>query len=85
MHPYLILFVARVLLNHLKELRLYNHKQYDICKSRPRNKPERFNSGTMVNSGTSCISRDTINIHLNRNNGYDLYTSLTATVPFYIR
>ena len=26
---------------------------------------KRFNSGTMYNSGTSCISRDTINIHLN--------------------
>ena len=59
MHSYLIIFVAAVSLNHLKELGLYNHKQYDICKSRPRNKPERFNSGT------SCISRDTINIHLN--------------------
>ena len=35
MHSYLIIFVAAVSLNHLKELGLYNHKQYDICKSRP--------------------------------------------------
>lgn len=42
MHPYLIIFVAAVSLNHLKELGLYNHKQYDICKSRPRNKKVQF-------------------------------------------
>ena len=78
MHPYLIIRGGNFL-NYRKELRLYNHKQYDICKSRPRNKlrnaqpRERFNSATKrIVYLAPCISRDTINIHLNRSSGYDL-------------